>query len=53
MGQLIEQNGEFFIFVKREFPNEDIPLAVLEKMFIAYIAGKYGMKPQVPALEKK
>lgn len=50
MGQLIDNNGEFFLFLKREFPDREFTTEMLELMFLAYVAGKYGVKPQTPAL---
>ncbi len=53
MGQIIESNGEFFRFVKREFGERVFSEDELELMFISFVAGKYGVKPQVPELFKK
>jgi hypothetical protein len=50
MGMLIENNGEFFLFLKREFPEREFTTEILELMFLSYVAGKYGIKPQKPAL---
>lgn len=53
MGMLIENNGEFFLFLKREFPEREFSTETLELMFLSFVAGRYGVKPQTPALEKK
>ena len=53
MGQLIESHGEFFRFLKREFGDKEFSENELELMFIAFVAGKYGVKPQVPELFKE
>ena len=50
MGQLIANNGEFFLFLKREFPDREFTTEMLELMFLAFVAGKYGVKPQTPVL---
>ena len=50
MSELVEHNGEFFLFLKREWGERTFSPYELEIMFIAYIAGKYGVKPQTAAL---
>ena len=43
-------NKEFFTFLKREFGDRYFSTETLEYMFIAYVAGKYGIPKQVAAL---
>lgn len=50
MEHLVNQNGEFFVFIKREFGNRQFSIEALELMFIAYVAGKHGIPKQVPAV---
>ena len=50
MEHIVNQNGEFFVFIKREFGNRQFSIEELELMFIAYVAGKHGVPKQVPAV---
>ena len=50
MKELVEENGEFFLFLKREYGERQFSVNELELMFVAYVAGRYGIKPQKAAL---
>lgn len=50
MSKLIEENSEFFLFLKREYGDRFFSVNELEQMFVAYLAGKHGIQPQTPAL---
>lgn len=50
MSELIDKNSEFFLFLKREYGEKQFSVNELELMFVAYVAGKHGIPPQVPAI---